>query len=100
MKCTCIQKCQIRNDFGKAILYVPGDVQEFQKCPKFFRSLAAPGEVDFINASEAELMEANWELVKAKEVIKEEFDIEIIYENGMLKSDVVKQILDARFRKD
>ena len=100
MKCTCLRKCQIRNDFGQAILYIPGDVQEFEECPKYFRPLAPEGEIDFIFASEAELMEANWAFAKAKKVIKEEYDVDLRYEEGMVKSDIVKQILDSRFRNE
>ena len=98
MKCTCLRKCQIRNDFGRALLYIPGDVDEFEECPPNFRPIANGGEIDFIFASEHELMQCNWRFVKAQEAIKEEFDIELRYEEGMLKSDIVKQILDARFR--
>jgi len=100
MKCVCRRKCLLRID-GKGLFFNRGEVSEFEECPNNFAPLEGPNadSVDFLTASEEELMEAKWKISDASLAIKDEFDIKLKSGKGYKKLDLVKQILDARYRK-
>ena len=99
MKYVCLQTCQIRKG-PQILLCEKGEIYELDKPNPRFQCIeekAAPTySIDFLKASESELKEAKWKFSDAYDAIKEKFDIEL--EKGSKKSDIVAQILDARFR--
>jgi hypothetical protein len=102
MKCVAISACQTRLDgSGKIRFFNPGEVGEFKKCPSNFQSLEEEYELDFLRATEVELMSSTWAFAEAAAVIKEVFDHELTQpeagEAGA-KANVVAQIIDVRFR--
>ncbi len=97
MKYLCISACQYTDSRGFNVLAKVRDVVEFDEPP--FKSLWKPlGEVelDFTLASESELLESTWSFNDAAEVVKEVYDIDLKKTD---KPDIVKQILDARYRQ-
>jgi len=81
------------------MLVQKGVVQEFEECPAHFIPVEEIDEaIDFFTAGEAELMERKWSFEEAHEAILAKYQIELKREEGTKKSDVVSQILDARFR--
>ena len=92
MKCVAMKRCQARLDHGphkgRAAFFIEGDVEEFDKCPKNFRVLGTVAKVkdravlhgeesieivdgiDFKNASEAEINEAEFKLGEVDAALK------------------------------
>jgi len=101
MKYVCIRTCQIRIA-GKITLCEKGNIYELKEADPRFQCIeekAAPEyKIDFLKASEAELKEAKWNFKDAAKVMKEHFDKKLNNEDGTKKSDVIKQILDIRYR--
>jgi len=96
MKCVCVTKCYIEGPSGRNQLFVRGDVAEFKICPDHFVSLDSEEyEFSFAKASETELLEATWSFSEAKDFVKIAYDRELKKTD---KADIVKQILDARYR--
>ena len=99
MKCVCKKTCQLRMDDGKIWLINAGMVIDIENLPKKnFVSLEAEGsyEIDYTTASEDELLEAKWKFSAAYEAVFNEYNVKL--KKGGIKADVVKQILDARYR--
>jgi len=97
MKYLCISACQYTDSRGFNVLAKVRDVVEFDEPP--FESLWKPldeVELDFTLASESELLESTWSFNDAAEVVKEVYDIDLKKTD---KPDIVKQILDARYRQ-
>ena len=101
MKYVCLKTCQIRKG-TQIVLCTKGDIIELPKPDPRFQCIeekAAPEyKIDFLKASEAELKEAKWNFKDAAKVMKEHFDKKLDNEDGTKKSDVIKQILDIRYR--
>lgn len=93
MKCVCETTCQVRVN-GRITFVKEGEVFEFDKCPRNFRPVAGEN-INFLTASEEELLEANWKFSDAAKAIFEAYKVKL---KQAEKSDVVKQILDARYR--
>jgi hypothetical protein len=98
MKCVCRTQCQTRLDGGKIKFFNVGDVGEFEKCPTHFESLEKVEEVSFQTASKDELLEAKWKRADAVDFIKEKGG-EPKVTSKTTKTQIVDQILDARFRE-
>ena len=96
MKCVCVRTCQVRVN-GKIVYVEKGQVLDFDKCPVNFESIEARAEegIDFLKASENELMESSWSFADAFKAIKDAYGVEL---KKTEKADVVEQILDARYR--
>ena len=81
-----------------------GDVIELAKPHSHFRALEATPEVpvvapvDFLKASAAELQAAKWKFKDAAEAVKEAYNVDLFKEDGTKKSEIISQIIDARFR--
>ena len=98
MKCICMRNCQVRIE-GKIHTIVRGEVREFDKCPANFKSIEKEEYIiDFTKAGEQELMEAKWTFKAAATAIMDEYNIKLKKETGTKKSEIVAQILDARYR--
>lgn len=96
MKCVCEKDCYQPNPQGYNRLYQCGDVDDFEKCPEYFVSLETEDYVvNFLTASENELLEAQWKFSDAADAVKEAYGINL---KKTEKSDIVRQILDAKFR--
>ena len=97
MKHTCIRKCQYRNGSKTIRLASVGDVVDFKEAPfeENWMSLEAK-EVDFIQMSESELLHASWSFSAAADAVEEAFKVELKKTD---KVDIVKQIIDARYRQ-
>jgi hypothetical protein len=98
MECLCLITCQARRDDGSVTYVKRGEVRTFLKCPEYFTPVDSIGSVDFTTAGEEELMAASWTFDEAHEAILAAFNIELVKEDGTKKSEVVTQILDAKFR--
>ena len=100
MLCVCEKRCQAKLDWGKTTFFKKGQVQEFEKCPSYFRPLEGDDStlVDFLTAGEEELTLATWKFDDAFKAIKEKYNVDLKREEGTKKSEVIAQILDARFR--
>jgi hypothetical protein len=98
MKCVANVNCQTRLASGKIKMFFRGEVDDFDKCPANFSPLEGEEakELDFLKASEEELLAAKWTFEAAFVVVSEEFGIKL--KRGK-KADIVAQILDARYRK-
>jgi len=97
MKHACIRKCQYRNNTNKVRLASVGDVVELDKKPFESNWTALDAlEIDFLVMSEAELTEVSWKFSDAFTAVKDEYDVEL---KKTTKDDIIKQILDARFRQ-
>lgn len=101
MKYLCLQTCQVR--VGKRPMLVnSGMVVDLPEDPGArFRCLEdeeAPHEVDFTKATEQELTAAKWDFKAARLAIYEAYGVELKLEEGDKKSDIIAQILDAKFR--
>ena len=101
MKYVCLKTCQLRIN-GHITFCEKGEIYNLKEANQFFRCIeekVVPDyKIDFIKASEAELKGAKWKFDDAFKAIKEHFDVELDKEEGTRKSDVIKQILDARYR--
>lgn len=101
MKCVCRQTCWVRPDgTSKPRLFDEGVVWDFEKCPTHFEVIESTPEkpnieVDFLSASEEELLSTKWKFEDAAAVIGEAYKVEL--KKGK-KADIVAQILDARYR--
>lgn len=96
MKCVAVRACQARGDDGKVRTYRPGQIDRFSKCPTHFKSLEDPAyAVDFLTASQDELLNADWKFEDAVKVVKEAFNVDLKFSE---KANVVDAILDARYR--
>jgi len=98
MKCLCLRTCQARKDDGAVTFVKEGEVRSFLKCPEYFTPVASIKEIDFTTAGEDELMAASWTFDEAYAAVLAAFNIELFKEEGTKKSEVVTQILDAKFR--
>lgn len=94
MKCVAIKATQARRDDGKIKTYRAGEVDNFEECPPNFEALQNRN-LDFLTASEAELMESDFDMAEAEAVIEKEFKVKL---SGRSKRDIVLGILDARYR--
>ena len=107
MKCICMRDCQIRIGVeGKIHTIVKGEVIEFdaKEAPKNFKSIEKDEKtqedykVDFLKAGEEELMESKWTFIEASAAVEEAYGVKLKKEKGTKKSEIVAQILDARYR--
>ena len=100
MKCICMRTCQVRiGEEGKIHTIVRGAVLEFDECPANFKSIEKEEyKIDFTKAGEQELMEAKWTFKAASMAILDEYNVKLKKETGTKKSEIVAQILDARYR--
>ncbi len=96
MKCVAVRACQARGDDGKVRTYRTGQIDHFSKCPAHFKSLEDPAYVvDFLTASQDELLNADWKFEAAAKAIKEALNVDLKFSE---KANVVDAILDARYR--
>lgn len=98
VECVCTKTCQARINgvivfVRKGEVVVPDEIT-----PETFEALEAY-EIDFENATEETLTATKWTFDEAFDAVKEAFDVELKKEEGTTKSDVIKQILDARYRQ-
>lgn len=100
MKCVCRTTCQARLAGGKIKLFKRGEVGDFEECPIHFEAIdeKKPDTLDFLTASEDELLEATWTVTAARKAIKDKFGITLKNPKGTKKVDLIDQILDARYR--
>jgi len=96
MECVAIVTCQIRMPDGAIRFFNAGDVEAFDECPPHFEPIAAR-EVDFVTASEAELMAAKWTLKEANTAMENVYGVQL---KRASKAELVNQILDIRFRHE
>ena len=103
MKYVCLKTCQVR--LGNKITKVrKGAVISLEKPHPCFRALEptpeepTPAPVNFLKASAAELQESKWTFKEAAAIIKEAYDVDLFKEKGTKKSEIISQIIDARFR--
>jgi len=101
MKYVCLQTCQIKV-YEKTTLVKRGAVVDVPDDPgQRFRCLEDPVveyQIDFLKASEQELKNAKWKFADAKKAIGEAYGVELTREDGDKKSDIIAQILDAKYR--
>ena len=98
MKCICERKCQVRNNFGQAILYSVGEVAEFDECPAYFRPLEGEdvAPLDFATAGREELMEReDYALSDLKAYIESAYGVKA---GNRGKEKTVDLLLDCRVR--
>ena len=97
MKYTCIRRCQYRNGSKTIRLATVGAVVNFEEPPfeENWVSLEAK-EINFLEMSESELLHASWSFSSAAKVVEETYKVELKKTN---KADIVKQIIDARYRQ-
>jgi len=99
MKALCRKTCQIR--LGDKIMFVEaGEVLELDSLPEqHFVSLEDDKHsVDFLAASEAELLQAKWKLTDAQKAVWDAYKVKLVHSEGETKKDLVAKILDARYR--
>ena len=98
MKCVCDRKCQVKDDAGGVHLANVGRVMEFKECPEYFTPVDDVTFIDFLEATEDQLLAVKWAFEDAAEAINNAYGIELKRGEDTKKSDVVAQILAARFR--
>jgi len=92
MKCICKQSCYIKHDDVNT-RFNPGQVADFKTCPTHFVSCDS-ASIDFLTASEDELMNTKWKRSDA-ETAMTAYGVEL---TGADKGELVKHILDIRER--
>ena len=102
MKHLCLQTCQVRLS-DKITLVKQGEVvRSSEDLGPRFKNLEAPDnasyEVDFLTAKEEELTNTKWKFEEARLAIYGKYGVELKREEGTKKSEIIAQILDARFR--
>lgn len=100
MKYVCMRTCQLRVH-GRARFISRGTVIELEKDPgNRFRSIGTPeaAPVNFLTAKEGELQNSKWTFKAAQKAILDQYGVKLFKEEGTKKSDIIGQILDARFR--
>ena len=99
MKAVCTRKCFIRVGKGKARLFKPGEVHDFEDVPEsYFRIIEgqkAEKTEDFSSASEEELLEGPYTITELREYAEKNYDVKL---KGRSKAEVVSSFVDARFR--
>jgi hypothetical protein len=96
MKCVCEVACQKR--VGNRIVYFhKGQVQDFEECPACFRAVRGD-KINFLTASEEELMTAKWSIKDAKMAMKLGYGVDLLVDKDDKKRDIVDRILDTRKR--
>lgn len=99
-KAVCVRTCQTR--LGGKITYIPQgevvDMDHVKGNENCFELLGDDRPVDFVNASEAELIESDWKFADANAAMQSNFNTSLKWEEGIKKSDVVGQIMDIRYR--
>lgn len=98
MKCIAVTPTQARLDGGGIRTFADGDIWEFKKCPPNFEPMEGKNakEIDFDNAGEAELMEAEYELQDLKDFIEEKYGKKA---GSRGKEKTVAFLLDCRYRE-
>jgi hypothetical protein len=95
----CRTPCQARMEGDVIKYFSDGQVVEVEddfELPVHFDRLDIPeASIDFLTASEEELMASDWKFAAAKDAIKKAFNKTL---QKAEKRDVVNQILDIRFR--
>ena len=108
MKCVCRQDCQLRLEDGNKIVKKGGKITFIERgtilnlneCPSTFESLEAEEyALDFSTATEQELLKAKWTITEAKDAMKEIYGHDLKISSEDKKKDVVRTILDIRYRK-
>lgn len=95
MECICERKVQLRVKGEKRpIWYEPGDVEDFEECPKFFSTMKGR-VIDFATAGKQELDQCNFELPDLKAFIEKQYDLKP-GNRGMAKT--IEMLMDARER--
>lgn len=99
-KYVCTRKCQIK--VGERITFVnTGTVVTLEKDPgKNFRSIDGEQDdpINFLTAKKGELQKSKWTFKAAQKAILDKYGIELFKEEGTRRSEIIDQILDARFR--
>jgi len=91
MKCICEQRHQLRIK-GVAVMFKPGMVRNFKKCPPHWRALKDV-PFSFAAASADELKNRDWSVAE----LREEYpDFDIV--DDLPKSEVIKQFIIFRTR--
>ena len=95
MKCVCVCKHQRREEEGKRPGWIfPGDTRDFDECPTHFVPLEN-FDIDFMAASERELLSEGTDLTDMKKFILDKFG-EKAGNRG--KEKTVEMLLDLRYR--
>jgi len=102
MKYICRKTCQHRDE-GQIFFCEMGTVYEFKDAPKnnCFEAIDKEKElyvVDFLTAGETELKQAKWKFSDAEKSIWDAYGVKLSKEDGDKKSDIIGQIMDARYR--
>lgn len=98
MKQVAIRRCQVRID-GIIRTVDEGMVVDYAEEHAHLRPVEGETpeaeEVNFLTASGPELLAAKWKFSDAAAIVKETYNVEL---NKTEKTDIVAQILDARYR--
>lgn len=94
MEYVCKTKCYVKGPDGRLHLFRPGQVVELDG-PSIHFVVVEDHTLNFGKATEDELMGVKWEFMDAKAFVKTQYNVTL--KRGR-KSEVVAQILDARFR--
>lgn len=102
MKYKCVKKCQVRlpdgvHLVGKGKVFSEDQVKGIANHPCFI-SLDQEA-LNFETASREELEARPWKFSDAYKAIEELYGVQLKKEEGTLKSDIITQIFDARFRE-
>lgn len=115
MKCVALKACQKRMETGRfagrVVFFKPGEMGDFPECPEGFRPIGTTVDaehrdpvgdtttykdgVDFANATEEELMEAEFEIGELKAYMKEKHPA-IAFAGNIGKEKLVAKLLYAR----
>ncbi len=99
MKQLCTDTCQLRLDGPKGRIYLVEKDQVVNYKDK--HPCLSPLEIedyvlDFLTAGASELEEAKWKFEDAAKVIKEAYNVTL--KKGTSKADVIKELIDIRYR--
>ena len=115
MKCVAIKACQKRVESGRfagrIVFFKPGEIGEFDVCPDGFRPVGTTVDaehrdplgdttfyvdgLDFANASEEELMEAEFEIEELKTYMREKHPA-VPFAGNIGKVKLIAKLLYAR----
>jgi len=98
-RAVCVNTCQTRIE-GKITYVQQGqtvDLDTIEGNENCFEPLHGRS-IDFVNASEQELLDSDWKFAEANKAMQSAFGKSLTWEEGVKKSDVVEEIMDIRYR--
>ncbi len=99
MKQLCTETCQLRLDGPKGRIYLveKDQVVDYKGKHKCLQPLQAESyELNFLTAGAQELEETKWKFEEAAKAIQKAFNVALKKREN--KADVIKEILDIRYR--